>query len=547
MTSNLLAALKVNGANKRRTFFGGAGVEPQPPNPFIEAAKAGDVDRLKELLKDPKHKVDQKDPAGMTALMHAAKNSYLDVCKALSEGGARFSAKDNAGETALMMAAKNGSTSDVIRFLVDAQIEQRRKAQVVSLTGLNDGPSKAEQRRVVDATDDEGVTALMKAAEAGQSEVVELLISLHANAEAKDDEGWRAIMWAAMAGQLPIVEWLVTEHSQEVDYQTENGENALMKAAASGHWDVCKFLLDNGAKVNAHDREYQTPLMWAAAAGHLHVVQGLISFDAKVDTQSRTGKTALILASTFGRADVCKYLVEECKVRVDTQDNEGFNALSAAIGNDDSRICSLLIDHGCPLEAHTTRGETPLILSARYHALECAKLLLQANANLFTADENGQTASDHAEGTLSSRMSPTGEQRTAFMECLVRSLEGSAGINVDVPVRHDVKMRANDQRRETLPIYGRQSQMWLPLADSCLGEKPYVPIVFFANKMDLPDAASLEEISAGIGLPSLASSRRPTNIVRCSATTGEGVEEGIMWLIDMIKQNRNAAASTQLR
>lgn len=34
-----------------------------------------------------------------------------------------------------------------------------------------------------------GVTALMKAAEAGQTEVVKLLISLNANVEAKDDEG----------------------------------------------------------------------------------------------------------------------------------------------------------------------------------------------------------------------------------------------------------------------------------------------------------------------------------------------------------------------
>lgn len=85
MTSNLLAALKVNGANKRRTFFGGAGVgidvtsegsfwsqvEPQPPNPFIEAAKAGDVDRLKELLKDPKHKVGiDVDDCGNDGCLH---------------------------------------------------------------------------------------------------------------------------------------------------------------------------------------------------------------------------------------------------------------------------------------------------------------------------------------------------------------------------------------------------------------------------------------------------------------------------------------------
>ncbi|KAF4654711.1 hypothetical protein FOZ61_008086 [Perkinsus olseni] len=403
MTSSLLAALKSNSGNKRRSFFGGAGIEPPPPNRFLEAAKVGNAESVKKFLEDPKHKIDQKDPAGVTALMHAAKNGHLNVCKVLAEGGARFSAKDDAGETALMKAAKNGYL-DVIRFLVDAHVQQRRKTQVLSLTGVNDAPSKTEQRRVVDATDDEGVTALMKAAEAGQSEVVELLISLNANTGAKDDEGWKVIMWAAIAGHLPIVEWLVTEQAQEVDYQTEKGENALMKAAANGHWEVCKFLLENGAKVNAHDREYQTALMWAAASGHLAVVEGLLSFDAKLDVQTRTGKNVLILAATFGRLEICKYLIEERRVRIETQDNEGFNALSAAVVSDDSSICALMIKHGCPIEAHTTRGETPLILAARHHAAECGKLLIQANANLYTPDENGQTALDHAEGTLNSRL-----------------------------------------------------------------------------------------------------------------------------------------------
>ncbi|KAF4661709.1 hypothetical protein FOL47_006565 [Perkinsus chesapeaki] len=403
MTSSLLAALQSGGGNKRRSFFGGAIVEPTPPNRFLEAAKTGDEESIKKFLEDPKHKIDQKDPAGVTALMHGAKNGHLGVCQLLATGGARFSTKDDAGETALMKASKNGYL-EVMQFLIDTQVEQRRKAQVVSLTGGNDKQSKTEQRRVVDATDDEGVTALMKTAEAGQFEAVELLVNIGANVAAKDDEGWNVLMWAAMAGQLHIVEWLITEQAQEADYQTEKGESPLMKAAANGHWGVCKFLLENGAKVNSHDHEYQTAIMWAAASGHLPTVKGLVSFDAKLDVQTRTGKNVLILAATFGRFEICQYLIQECSMKVDTQDNEGFNALSAAVVIDDNRLCELLIKSGCPIEAHTTRGETPLILAARHTAAECARLLIQANANLYTPDENGQTAMDHAEGTLNSRL-----------------------------------------------------------------------------------------------------------------------------------------------
>ncbi|CAJ1347030.1 unnamed protein product [Effrenium voratum] len=272
MTSNLLAALKSNQGKTSTTAV----------YPLIEAAKSGQVEGCSKALEDKKVKVDQKDPEGVNALMHAASGGYIQVVQFLVEKGARISAKDDMGETALMKACKEGHT-DIIKFLVEAQAAQRKKGP--SLTGGKDEAQASlmrEKKRILDMKDDEGVTAIMKAAEQGEGDVVQILADDGASLDLKDDEGWDTLMWASLSGHFEICELLVSTFGMTADYATEKGETALMKAAANGHWDVCEFLITEGAKVNQLDQHHQTALMWAASEGHLATVQGLVKKDAKV-------------------------------------------------------------------------------------------------------------------------------------------------------------------------------------------------------------------------------------------------------------------------
>ncbi|XP_046543375.1 ADP-ribosylation factor-like protein 3 [Haliotis rubra] len=61
-----------------------------------------------------------------------------------------------------------------------------------------------------------------------------------------------------------------------------------------------------------------------------------------------------------------------------------------------------------------------------------------------------------------------------------------------------------------------------------------VPLVVFANKQDLLTAASPSEISQGIGLQSIRD--RKWQIQACSAVTGEGVKDGMEWVMKMVKK-----------
>lgn len=392
MTSNLLAALKSNQGKTTAAVV----------NPLIEAAKQGSVEKCQAALLEPKVKLDQKDTEGMTALMHAAIQGCIPMVQFLVEKGARISSKDDGGETALMKACKEGN-KDIMKFLLSAQLAQKKRGGPLGGGGDLQKLMAAEKRRVLDAKDDEGVTAVMKASEQGEADIMKDLLEEGATLEMKDDEGWNVLMWAALAGHNEIVETLVNHYEVAAEYTTEKGENALMKASANGHWEVCDFLLEKKAKVNQVDTENQTALMWAAAEGHLLTVKGLINKDAKIDLVTKAGKTALLLAAQFGRDEVCKFLISN-GAKVDHQDAEGHTALFGAVQAGNHMLCETLIAKKCPLEARTTSFQTALMWGALHQQLQCVQVLISTGAQIHSVDENGKKAVDHAEATLNSHV-----------------------------------------------------------------------------------------------------------------------------------------------
>ena len=61
-----------------------------------------------------------------------------------------------------------------------------------------------------------------------------------------------------------------------------------------------------------------------------------------------------------------------------------------------------------------------------------------------------------------------------------------------------------------------------------------VPVLVYANKMDLDSAMGSEEVCSLLELDSI--SNRPWSINACNAKEGEGVQEGMEWLSKVIKK-----------
>ncbi len=62
-----------------------------------------------------------------------------------------------------------------------------------------------------------------------------------------------------------------------------------------------------------------------------------------------------------------------------------------------------------------------------------------------------------------------------------------------------------------------------------------VPVLILANKQDLISAHSPEEVSDGLNLSSI--SDRPWNIQPCSAKSGEGLKEGMEWIMSFLDES----------
>ena len=60
-----------------------------------------------------------------------------------------------------------------------------------------------------------------------------------------------------------------------------------------------------------------------------------------------------------------------------------------------------------------------------------------------------------------------------------------------------------------------------------------IPILFFANKMDMRDAMSSVKVSQVLGLERIID--KPWHICASNAVTGEGLHEGVEWLTGQIK------------
>ncbi len=99
----------------------------------------------------------------------------------------------------------------------------------------------------INATDEDGETALMEAADGRNPEVVRVLIANGANVNAADEDGETALMIAADEGNTETVRLLI-QAGANVNARDEEGESALDKAIDERNHQVAELLRAAGAR-----------------------------------------------------------------------------------------------------------------------------------------------------------------------------------------------------------------------------------------------------------------------------------------------------------
>jgi ankyrin repeat protein len=190
----------------------------------------------------------------------------------------------------------------------------------------------------VNAPEPDGTTALHWAVQRGDLDLVQQLIRAGANVNAKNDYGSTPMSEAAVLARAPILEALI-KAGADVESPNADGQTALMIVARTSQVDAAKLLIARGAKVNAVEKwRGQTALMWAVAQNQPAMVKELIARGADVNARS---------------------MVNNWQRQVTAEPR----AIYRPAG-----------------------GLTPLLFAAREGCAECARLLVDAGADINLAD-----------------------------------------------------------------------------------------------------------------------------------------------------------------
>lgn len=246
-----------------------------------------------------------KDDDGLcvAALMNAAKAGQANVVRRLlRQKDADMCCEGKDGRTALMLAAEEGH------------------AKVVTLLLDHPGGSKT-----IDAQDKYGLTALALAARRGHEEVVEELLRRGADIHKEADDGWPPLVKAIFCEKERVAKVLLN-HGARIDPCPQ-----LFTAVGGDDIRVVELFLRLGVNKDQSDEHGSTALMWAAQDGLKDIVTLLLGVGANACARTSSGQTALMRAVRSGEREIAGMLLQHLSPEdIDSQDNDGWTALEHA-------------------------------------------------------------------------------------------------------------------------------------------------------------------------------------------------------------------------
>jgi ankyrin repeat protein len=237
--------------------------------------------------------------------------------------------------------------------------------------------------------------ALSVACRNGHLGVVKLLVAAGATLECQAGDEWGPRGLAVCGGHLQVVKYLVEWGADE--QRRENHDMTLiMLAAGKGHAEIAKYLLGRPrVNVDAKTNTGQRAINCACHFGNLEVVKLLMAAGARVEWQASDETGALASAALGGHLQVVKYLVEECGADASRADPSGATPLTFAANQGHVEIVKyLLVRPGIIVNAKDER-EMAIKCACRHGHLEVVKLLVAAGARVDCqpSDETGALAS----------------------------------------------------------------------------------------------------------------------------------------------------------
>lgn len=200
---------------------------------------------------------------------------------------------------------------------------------------------------------------------------------------------------AVEAGDLEMIDILLRGGALP-DRAQVYGQTALSYAASEQRLDIVERLLAAGADPEPFDEWGDTPLRSAAAHGNLGLLDMLTAAGAHVQPRA-SGRHPLHAAVYNGHFEAAQWLVARA-ANLDAREPGRTTALHEAIERDQAELALALLAAGCEVDVQTSDEQrvTPLILATKKGDVELVRALLERGADPHVKDADGQSAIDHA-------------------------------------------------------------------------------------------------------------------------------------------------------
>ncbi|MEO5923019.1 MAG: ankyrin repeat domain-containing protein [Bryobacteraceae bacterium] len=258
------------------------------------------------------------------------------------------------------------------------------------------------QKADVNLPQADGATAMQWAAYRNDLALADILIGAKADVKAPNHDGATPLRLAATYGSADMINRLL-KAGADANETNPFGETPLMYAARNGNPAAVKVLITAKANVNVTEKlRGTTPLMWAAEQAHPEAMAELIAAGADVSLRSAV--------DTKGGG---AYLAPTVKTRLGQQTSEdqkgapngggaakgkgkGKAAPAAAPAGEGTDVVALADAAAAEFSFGRSRDTnggalTALVFAARQNCIDCAKVLLDAGANVNQTTNYGWT------------------------------------------------------------------------------------------------------------------------------------------------------------
>ncbi len=220
---------------------------------------------------------------------------------------------------------------------------------------------------------------LMIAASKGYTGEINRMVMEGADVFAETQEGVTALIFAVSASQSEAVKMLI-DFGSDVNKLTSNGVSPLIIAVKNQNALIAEELIRAGADIDLSDKYKATALHYASVYGYPDIVDMLLYYDASTEKKAVEGSTPLLVSVWAGNADIADLLIQK-GANIEESDNEGFTPFLMAALNGDTLIMQLLYKKGADIYATNKSNLNALALAIIGDQIDATKFLLKIGSN----------------------------------------------------------------------------------------------------------------------------------------------------------------------